>query len=97
MGKEINRMTILLGKLKRKEESIVREIEQEMQKKEDLSCKYFRETMDAQGPTEKAVTVLALTIKSEELKGQIQSISKELSEVRSPSPLCIDEHKYFSI
>ena len=97
MEKEINRMTILLGKLKRKEESIVREIEQEMQKKEELSCKYFRETMGAQWPNEKAVTVLALTIKSEELKGQIQSISKELSEVRSPSPLCIDEHKYFSI
>lgn len=82
MEKEINRMTIRLSKLKRKEQSLVREIELEMQKKEELSCKHYREISNTQGPNEKAVTVLALSRKSDELKNQIHGIIKELTEVR---------------
>ena len=84
MEKEINRMNILLSKLQKKEENIVREIELEMHKKEDLSSRYHRELTDTQGSNDN-VTVLVLEKKSEQLKKQIQAKSNELSEVRFDS------------
>jgi len=85
MEKEISRMTIRLEKLKKKEEYITRDIEQEMRKKEELCRKHFSEAVNLQGSSEKNVTVLALNKKSEELRDQIHRVSKELSEVRKLS------------
>jgi hypothetical protein len=81
MEKEINRMNMQLNKLKRKEDVIVREIELEMQKKEDLSSRFHRDAYDVQSSHSQLVTMAVLEKKSEHLKSQIQNATEECLQV----------------